>query len=196
MSKLPIRRPCPAFPLARGVSPSHARPQGFTLTELLVALGIVLLVSAVGLRLLQSLSRSQRTMSAQAALQMEARRAFDKAIEQIREGTDLVRPFMGETLPFVVFKDIVNRTTILYLEPNNPASERLQKRVYKLVSYRTDYSGRYDPKNEKILLDAVRRLTFTSLSPNGVQIAATLIHDRNEFQFLAHIGLMNLGGLE
>ncbi|RCK80323.1 MAG: hypothetical protein OZSIB_3505 [Candidatus Ozemobacter sibiricus] len=196
MSQVPTSPVCPTSTRQRGRAAARFPPFGFTLTELMVALGIVLVVSAVGLRLLQSFSRSQRTMTAQATLQMEARRAFDKAVEQIREGTDLVRPFMGETLPFVVFKDIINRTTILYLEPNNAASERLQKRVYKLVSYRTDYAGGYDPKNEKILLEAVRRITFTSLSPNSVQVNATILHDRHEFQFLAHIGLMNLGGLE
>ncbi|NLI77718.1 MAG: type II secretion system protein [Candidatus Riflebacteria bacterium] len=164
--------------------------------EMLVVLGIVLVASAIGLRIMQSVGRSQKTMSQQALLQMEARRAFDKAVEQIREGTDLVRPFLGETLPFLVFKDIVNRTTILYLEPNNPVSEKLNKRVYKLVAYRTDYSGAYDPANERVLLETVRGLTFTSLSPNGIQVNATVLHEQNEFQFLAHIGLMNLGGLE
>jgi hypothetical protein len=103
---------------------------------------------------------------------------------------------MGETLPFLVFKDIINQTTILYLEPNNPASEFLKKRVYKLVAYRTDYSGSYNAKQEQILLETVRRMTFTSLSPNAVQVNATVLNERDEFQFLAHIGLMNIGGLE
>ena len=172
------------------------RSAGFTLVELIVAVSIGLMILAFGIRFLQSVSFSQRSMTVQAGLQMEARRAFDNAVEQIREGTDLVRPTMGETLPFLLFKDIVNRTTILFLEPNSPLANRLKKRVYKLVAYRTSYGGGYDPKNEKVLLEAVRRLTFTSLSPNAILVNATVIHDQAEFQFLAHIGLMNLGGLE
>ncbi|HOY66640.1 MAG TPA: hypothetical protein PLP29_07105 [Candidatus Ozemobacteraceae bacterium] len=169
---------------------------GVTMIELLVVIGIVVSVSTIGMRFMQSVGKSQKAMSAQTNLQMEARRAFDKAVEQVREGTELVRPYTGETLPFLIFKDIVNRTTILYLEPNNPASEKLNRRVYKLVSYRTNYTGSYDSRNEKVLLDAVRGMTFTSLSPNGVQVNAAVIHEQDEFQFLAHIGLMNLGGLE
>ncbi|HEY9070916.1 MAG TPA: hypothetical protein VIV61_11725 [Candidatus Ozemobacteraceae bacterium] len=169
---------------------------GVTMIELLVAIGIVVSVSTIGMRFMQSVGKSQKAMSAQTNLQMEARRVFDKAVEQIREGTELVRPYTGETLSYLIFKDIVNCTTILYLEPNNPASEKLNRRVFKLLSYRTNYTGTYDSRNEKVLLDSVRGMTFTSLSPNSVQVNATVLHEQDEFQFLAHIGLMNLGGLE
>lgn len=176
--------------------PGRRNATGVTMVELLVVIAIVVSVSTIAVRFMQSVGKSQKAMSAQTNLQMEARRAFDKAVEQIREGTDLVRPNIGETLPYVIFKDIVNRTTILYLEPNNPASEKLNRRVFKLVSYRTDYTNSYDSRSEKVLLDSVRSMTFTSLSPNGVQVNATVIHEQDQFQFLAHIGLMNLGGLE
>lgn len=168
---------------------------GWTLVELMVGLAIMMVLSAVGIRLIQHLSFSQRTFSQQVQVQLEARRAFDQTMALIREGTDLVRPVLGETLPYLIFKDITNRVTILYLEPNDPLAQRLKVPVYRLLAYRTDYSGAYNASNEKVLLESVRSLTFTSLSPNSVQVNATVVQDRNEFQFLGHIGMMNLGGL-
>lgn len=166
------------------------------MVELLVVLTLIIGLSAIGFRVFQSAGFSQKSMSRQALLQMEARRAFDKVVEEIREGSDLVRPFTGETLPFLVFKDIINRTVVVYLEPNIQVSERLKKRVFKLMAYRSDYSGAYDPKSEMTLLETVRRITFTSLSPNGVQVNLTVLNENDEFGFLAHVGLMNIGGLE
>ncbi|RCK79418.1 MAG: hypothetical protein OZSIB_0058 [Candidatus Ozemobacter sibiricus] len=160
-----------------------------------MGLAIMMILGAVGVRLIQHLSLSQRTFSQQVQLQLEARRAFDQTMALIREGTDLVRPVLGETLPYLIFKDITNRVTILYLEPNDPLAQRLKVPVYRLLAYRTDYSGAYNASNEKVLLESVRSLSFTSLSPNSVQVNVTVVQDRNEFQFLGHIGLMNLGGL-
>jgi prepilin-type N-terminal cleavage/methylation domain-containing protein len=175
-------------------SPSPSR-RAFTIVELLVGTAVMLILSAVAFRLLQHINASQRTFTRKANLQVEARRAFDKTIEQIREGSDIVRPVLGETLPYLVFKGITNDTIMLYLEANNAGAERFNRQVFRLVSYRSDYAGAYNPANEKILLDSVRRMSFTSLSPSSVQVNVTLIHEQEEFQFLAHIGLMNLGGL-
>ena len=170
--------------------------RGATLVELFVVLCLVAVVSSVVTKLMRSVGRAQKGFSQQVMLQMDSRKAFDTVVDQVREGTDVIRPLTGETLDFLVFKDIVNKTTVLYLEPNNALSEKLNQKVYKLVSYRTDYSGAYQSSLEKTLMDCVKRIRFSSLSPNSVQVTATVINDKGEYQFLAHIGLMNLGGLE
>ncbi|PKL48146.1 MAG: hypothetical protein CVV42_10835 [Candidatus Riflebacteria bacterium HGW-Riflebacteria-2] len=172
------------------------RKQAFTIVELVVATGLVALVGITAMRMFSSVGIAQQNLSQQALLQMESRRAFDNLVDQIRMGTDIVRPTTGETLPYMVFKDVINQMTILYLEPNNTNANLIKKRVYRLVSYRGDYSGKYQEDNEKILLDSVSELHFTSLSPTSVQVNATVINEKGEYQFLAHIGLMNLGGIE
>jgi len=173
-----------------------SRRRAFTLVEIAVAAGLVALVGIVAMRIFSTVGTTQQNLSQQAMLQMESRRAFDHLVDQIRMGTDIVRPTTGETLPFMVFKDVINQMTILYLEPNNDAANALEQRVFRLVSYRSDYSGAYQSDNEKILLDSVKSLHFTSLSPTSVQVNATVVNEKGDYQFLAHIGLMNLGGLE
>lgn len=175
----------------------HKQPRrAFTLVEMVVVVGLVALVGIIVMRIFRSVGTTQQNLSQQALLQMESRRAFDHLVDQIRMGTDIVRPTTGETLPYMVFKDVVNQMTILYLEPNNKAANIIGQRVFRLVSYRSDYSGIYQEDNEKILLDSLRELHFTSLSPTSVQVNATVINEKGEYQFLAHIGLMNLGGIE
>ncbi len=173
-----------------------SRRRAFTLVEIAVAAGLVALVGVVAMRIFSTVGTTQQNLSQQALLQMESRRAFDHLVDQIRMGTDIVRPTTGETLPYMVFKDVINQMTILYLEPNNDAANALGQRVFRLVSYRNDYSGLYQKDNEKILLDSVKQLHFTSLSPTSVQVNATVVNEKGDYQFLAHIGLMNLGGLE
>lgn len=170
--------------------------KAFTLVELVIAAGLVSLIVVVALRMFTSIGNTQQNLSQQAMLQMDSRKAFDNIVDQIRSGTDIVRPTTGETLPYMVFKDVINQLTILYLEPNDLLAGTLGQKVYRLVSYRSDYSGTYKSDNEKILLDSIKRLRFTSLSPTSIQVNATVINEKGEYQFLAHVGLMNLGGLE
>lgn len=170
--------------------------RAFTLVEIVVVVGLIAVIGTVVLRLFSSVGKTQQNLSHQATLQMDSRKAFDHLVDQIRMGTDIVRPITGETLPYMVFKDVVNRMTMLYLEPNNARATVIGQRVFKLVAYRNDYSGSYQSDNERILLDSIKQLRFTSLSPTSVQVNATVVNEKGEYQFLAHVGLMNLGGLE
>ncbi len=173
------------------------QPQtGTTLVELLVVIGLVGLIGAAGMHFFTSVNTSQKAFSQQAILQMESRKAFDQIIDQIREGTDVIRPVTGETMHYMVFRDLLNQVNMLYLEPNNDESVRLKQRVYRLVSYCNDFSGAYNKANEKILHNSIKQLRFSSLSPSSVQVNATVVSDKGEYQFLAHVGLLNVGGIE
>ncbi|MBF0407968.1 MAG: type II secretion system protein [Candidatus Riflebacteria bacterium] len=178
------------------MQPNLSRKYAFTLVELMVSMILLSMVAGAAYKFFQMAGNTQKTFSQQAILQMQARKAFDQLMDQVHEGSDIVRPLMGETTPFLIFKNIINETVLLYLEPNESASEKLKKRVYNLVSYKSDYSGNYKSDNEKILLSSLRRISFTCLSPNSIQINATVLNERGEFQFLSHVGLMNVGGLE
>ncbi len=169
---------------------------GTTLVEVLVVIGLIGLIGVAGMRFFTSVNTSQKAFSQQAILQMESRKAFDQIIDQIREGTDVIRPVTGETLHYMTFRDLINQVNMLYLEPNKEESNRLKQRVYRLISYCNDFSGIYKKENEKILHNSIKQLRFTSLSPSSVQVNATVVSDKGEYQFLAHVGLLNVGGIE
>ena len=170
--------------------------RGVTLVEVIMVVAIVGLAGTMGMQFFSSASRVQKNFSQKSILQMESRKAFDQLVDQIREGIDVIRPVAGETTQFLVFKDLLNQITLIYLEPDDEESRKLKQRVYRLISYRTDYSGSYDRSREKLLHKSVKRLRFTSLSPSSVQVSATVAgNDGDEYQFLAHVGLLNAGGM-
>jgi len=68
---------------------------GTTMVELLVVIGLIGLIGVAGMRFFTSVNTSQKAFSQQAILQMESRKAFDQIIDQIREGTDVIRPVSG-----------------------------------------------------------------------------------------------------
>lgn len=175
---------------------SRISRRAFTLVELIMAAALVALVGIIAMRIFSTVGSTQLNLSQQAILQMDSRKAFDNIVDQIRKGTDIVRPTTGETLPYMIFKDVINQMTVLYLEPNNSVANSLEQRVFRLISYRSDYSGAYQSDNEKVLLDSIKQLRFTCLSPTSVQVNATIVNEKGEYQFLAHVGLMSLGGLE
>ena len=171
--------------------------RGVTFVELLIVVGIIALFSGGVYQFLSSSGRSQKNLTDRLVLQMESRKAFAAVANQIQEGTEVVRPFTGETLPFLLYKDMINRLVLVYLEPNVKASRQMKRAVYRLVSYTSDLPNPgYRKTNERVLVDSLLKLTFTSLSPNGVQMNATVLGSRGEYQFLSHVGLMNIGGLE
>jgi prepilin-type N-terminal cleavage/methylation domain-containing protein len=170
--------------------------RGVTLVEVMIVVILIGFAGAMGMQFFTSASKVQKEFSQKSILQMESRKAFDHLVDQIREGIDVIRPVSGETTQFLVFKDLLNQITLIYLEPDDAESRKLKQRVYRMISYRTDYSGSYDRSREKVLHNSVKRLRFTSLSPTSVQVSATVAgNDGDEYQFLAHVGLLNTGGI-
>lgn len=172
------------------------KKKSFTIVELLISIVIGSILLAVIYRFLTNVQFANRKISAKANLQMNARQLFDEVVSIIRGSSEIIRPSPGETLPYIVLKDITNKITILYLEPNNQISKTIKKPVYKLIRYNSDYTSSYNPQNEKTLINSIKKLSFTSLSPNNVQVIANVIYENEEIQFILNIGIMNIGGLE
>ena len=172
-------------------------PGGFTLVELMVVVGLITIVSAMVFQLLSNLRKSaEPDVSNRLLLQMEARKGADVLTAHLRECSEVVRPLIGETIPYLVVKDLVNNICVMYLDNDEKNSKVLKKNVYKLVLYTNDHTGGYKKNNEKVLVEAVKQLTFTCVSPFSVMINLTLASEKGEFQFLSHLGLMNLGDVE
>ncbi len=170
---------------------------GTTLVEILVVMGILSFLSAVLFRVYTNFQGSfQKDVTNRLVLQINSQRAADKLFLEIKKGTDIVRPLLAETTPFLVYKDIRKRTGFLYLDRDKENSSLFKKDLYKLVSYVCDYSGSYKPENERIIVNSVQSLWFTAITPSSVQIDMTLANDRQSFEFLTHLGFLNAGDIE
>lgn len=171
--------------------------RAYSLVELVVVGMIMSLLLAVAFRFFAHFRTSVAPkVSDRLFLQMEARNAADTLIHRIREGSDIVRPLLGETCPFLILKDAVNNMAYFYLEYDEENTRTCKKNLYHLILYSSDHSGTYQADREKILLRSIRRLTFTPISPDSVQINATLANAKEDFQFVGTVGLMNLGSFD
>ncbi len=103
------------------------RPRGVTVVEIIVVIALAGLIGTAVMRFFSSANTTRQNFSQKAMLQMDSRKAFDHIIDQIREGIDVIRPSTGETTQYLVFKDLINQMTMLYLEPNDDESRRLKK---------------------------------------------------------------------
>ncbi len=169
---------------------------GFTMVELLVSIALFGLLGIISMRVFSHMTQGQQKFSQQAILQMETRRAFDQIFKEVRAGAEIIRPATGETLPYFVYKDLINHIIILYLEPDSEESAKHKRPVYNLISLRSDLSGAYSSDRERVLHGSIKELRFSSLSPGSVQVNTTVIGAGGEYQFLSHLGLLNVGGLQ
>ena len=175
----------------------HGRvDRGFSLVEFLVVIGVLSLIAGVAFQFISHSRNTEPTLSNRLILHMEARKAADTLIAMVREGSEVVRPYIGETLPYLILKDLTNQTVFLYLEADQKHSKAFDKPLWQLISYTNDYSGTYDRSREKCLLTSIEQIRFSCISPLSVQVDATLVNDKGAYQFVTHVGLMNIGGLE
>jgi prepilin-type N-terminal cleavage/methylation domain-containing protein len=188
----------PRFQAPAGIwrTPENRRQRGFTILELIVVTLVLALVAATGLRLWVGSQSSQDKLAQKFVLQAEARRATDILVKEIRESSEVVRPTLGETLPFLVVKDAVNRMAVYYLEEDVSHSISFQKPLFQLIGYCAPYGAGYRSENERRLIQGLRSLEFTCLSPGSIVLSGTVVNEKEEFQFLTHAALMNLGDIE
>lgn len=167
--------------------------KGFTYVEIMIVFVVLSIFVLMALRVFMGARRSTDHHAGQLALQMEARRAADLMISNIRAGTEVIRPHIGETTPFLVLKDSVNNITLLYLDKDQQSSDLLQRPLFRLILYNGDHSGTFNSQKERVLLGSISKLSFTSTSPASIQTNIKLAGENQDYQFITHLGLMDLG---
>jgi type II secretory pathway pseudopilin PulG len=178
----------------RRLFPRRPLSAGFTVIELIVSTMILSMVGAVVFILLSRLNQSaQPALSDRLVVNNESTRAANILINHIRECLEVVRPMPGETTPYLVLKNDVNEMNLLYLEPDPIHAQIASRTLYKLVSF--TQTGSPDGLSKE-LFASIQRLTFTSLSPNQVQINLVLANLKGEFGLVTQVGLQSFGGLE
>ena len=171
--------------------------RAFSLIELIVVIVILTVASSMFLQAFFSgHSTAPTNTTNQLVLQMAARKASDSLIGEVRKGTDVVRPFLGETTPYLVYKDVKNRVCFVFTEKDDARTAEMKRDLYKLVHYTTDYSGVFKPENMKVLGDLVQRVSFSLRTPTSVQVVVTVANAKQESQLITQVSTMNLGDID
>ncbi|MBF0407310.1 MAG: type II secretion system protein [Candidatus Riflebacteria bacterium] len=167
-----------------------------TLVELIVAMFLLSFLSALGFRVFSHFqSAFQRDLTGRLTLQTEALRAAEKLFIEVKKGTEIVLPMPGQTLPYFVYKDIKNLVCIVYPDNDIQSSKQFKKTLMRLISYVDAPDGNFHKENLSVIINGVERVAFTGISPVSVQFNLTLANDRQSFEFLSHVGVMNMGDL-
>ena len=164
---------------------------GFTLVEIIVVGLIFALLLGIFFRFWQQRAVSESTLTTRLALQIEARRAADAITSQLRRASEILKPQLGETLSYVTYLDAVNQPCLLYPTLDAPVSARLKKELYTVMNHVAPPGG--TPAPPVALANRVRRVAFTQLAPNCIQMSIIVADEHDEYQFLTSVGLMNFG---
>ncbi|MFZ2960431.1 MAG: hypothetical protein WA705_26430 [Candidatus Ozemobacteraceae bacterium] len=175
--------------------PRKAPRHGFSLIEIVIVGGIMVMGFAVFFRFMQIRSMSDSGLTNRLTLQIEARRAADVLIGRLREASEILRPTLGETVSYVAFLDSINQACLVYPTLDVENSAKYKKDLFRVLSFTRDPGGTGSGK-ESSLIRSVKRVAFTLLAPNSIQISITVANEKEEYQLLTEVGLMNFGANE
>lgn len=122
---------------------------------------------------------------------MEGRKLADNLLENIRKSSDIIRPGIGETTPYLLVKDAENRINYYYLNHDTENSTNFGKQLFELNAFFYGYEK--EKSHLKKFGNSIESIAFTGISPNCVQINIRVANDKNRFQFISQAGLMSIG---
>ncbi len=173
-----------------GLTPGQ---RGFTLIELVIVFGLLSFLLAIGIVHFRNSRASASMLTSNIVSHMDFRRASTRLQEELQAGCEILKPFEGRTLPYLVFRDIVNRTRILYLEK---ASDQKEKPA-RLVSYTDCYKSAFDPAMKETLFGRIKKIEFTTISLGIVVVHLSLVDaEDRELSSIFEIPLKNFGATE
>ncbi len=147
------------------------------MVELIVGAMILMMILGVAVQHFRHSRQISTKVTAQLTLHMEVRKATDRLLESLFNASEIVKPLEGGTLPYLVVKDMNNFTQVVFLE--SPTGKK--EGPFRLVSYTDKYKGS-DPKEKRILVEGVKDIYFTNVSPGVVLSGFTLKDSKGEEQ--------------
>ena len=159
---------------------------GYTVVEVLVALAIVLALSAVIWGLMHQLfgsgSRSSLSgLTRRSFLQKDAKAGVRRLTYRLREAIQILSPAPGASASELVFRDITNAQVRLRLVPGEDRviSESLESGswVEEVAPKTVDTGSGPMPATWPVLVRNCRSIRFSALSPDSVTVHATLISE-------------------
>ncbi len=167
--------------------------RAFTLIELIMVIFIMSFLFAIGIVHFRNSRATTTNLASNITFHMEFLRAATKLQELLQTGSEIVKPIEGRTLPYLIFRDILNQTQILYLETSENAAEK----PAILVNYTDTYDGKYDESRKKTLFGKVRSIEFTTNSLGVVVVNLSLINPKEKaISSMIEIPFKNFGTVE
>lgn len=162
-----------------------------TLVELIIASVLLSFIVAGGYRAMSVFAgRMSQDLSRRLVLQMEARRALLNLYREVQEGIEVILPIPGNTLPYLVFRDISNNLQVIYLEVDPELSLNRVTPIFRAMIGTKDPDA-FSSKEPKMLMRYVTSLNFTAHHHGAVTFQCTLRHGRGKFSLVNHIRLKN-----
>ncbi|MBI4860041.1 MAG: hypothetical protein HY815_07225 [Candidatus Riflebacteria bacterium] len=177
---------------ASTTSPGAARRprSAVSLVEVLIGVGLFSVLVCGVVWVLGYGSRSTARVSAQMSLQQASRKALVKMLRELREGMEVVSPLPGSTLSYALFRDKVSLVRWFYQVP-----QKNSRGLFELWRYVND-SRLPDGQRHELLLQNVKRLTFSCRSEGALQVNLTLTEEDREYSMLTTVRLQNIASSE
>ncbi|MDD3147773.1 MAG: hypothetical protein PHD82_10750 [Candidatus Riflebacteria bacterium] len=184
---------------------SESRPgrrRAFSLLEVVVAVGLATLFSAMVFRMFSDSNSSQQRATADLNMQSRVLTSQNRIVRMVREGTDFIIPEIGEKSPALFFADFDGNIQVLYQEKDAALSKSTGKDLYKLMHYKVEVkkfnigSPGFDPKMSRVIAENLRDISFLISNANTVNVTASFATENRDFQTMFEVGLLNSGEVE
>lgn len=167
--------------------------RGVGVTEMLVAVSVVLVVLTTGYMLVRAARVStEASLGPSMGLQLNSRKALVEMVRELQESIEIVRPSAGGSLSYLLARDKLNRILTLYIVKNERDSTRAGRPLHDLYLYRFDHGERAPAMNQRLVLSGVERAAFTALSSGLVQVHLDLHEQGKSFPFLTGVRCRNI----
>jgi prepilin-type N-terminal cleavage/methylation domain-containing protein len=172
---------------------SRSSSPGFTLVELIVVVVLLTFLLAIAVVHFRRMRSSSLHLATHINLRMDLRKASNMLTDTLLTGTEVVKPLIGGTTPFLVVQDLRNYLTILYLRKASTPDQGPNE----LVAYTDTLTGMHKPENVKVLFGKVKEVFFTPLSPGLVLVNFSLAGpNASELSTVLQVPLKNLGSVD
>lgn len=164
--------------------------------EILIVAGLLALLLGVGITHFRNSRSAAVSMAGNLSAHMDLQRSCDILSEALIDGTEVIKPAAGSSMGILLVRDLVNYTTMFYLEREPTSSVNSATPTYALYSFTDTYGTTAAPNPKKRLFKGVRRLLFTTLSPGLVQVHLTLLDaGGKELSALMELPLKNVSAI-
>ncbi len=172
----------------------------FTIVELLVVVGLIVVIWMVVFNIFRGASRSQVKTAEDLQMQSRMLGMQNELLRIIRDGKAFIIPRLGESLPTLCFIDKVSDIQALVPVPDQRLSAKTGKTLYKLMHYKVEMEN-FDLDTPPLASgsfvgDYIESITFRPSNANSVNVSILFSNETRQFQIMFEGGLMNAGDVE
>ena len=167
-----------------------------TLIEVIIASAIFAVVIGLSVGAFRAFQgRTSENLSKRLVLQMEARKALVHLYRKLQDGIEIVSPPPGTTLPYVVYKDLLNNIRMVYLEKDDYLSKKEKRDIFRAMSILRDPTGKIVEKPQ-CLMKHVTQMNFTTYHEGAVLLSTRLQGGTGDFSLINFVRLQNISSEE